>query len=134
MSQESVELVRQIFGHWNEGGIPRERWPEFFDPEVEMDLRGRKVNPAVYEGYDGLARFTSDVGEVWDRFSIELKEIIDVDPRVVSVMRATARGHGSGIEVEGQMAWVWTLRKGRVLRVEGDFDRESALEAAWLSE
>jgi ketosteroid isomerase-like protein len=97
-----------------------------------MDLRGRKINPAVYDGYEGLDRFTSDVGDVWDQFSVNLVELIDADPHVVSVMQVTGRGHGSGIEVEGQLAWVWTLRGGRILRIEGDFDRASALEAVGL--
>ena len=127
-------MVRRILELWNEGRVEPERRPELFDPDIQMDLRGRKFNPAVYDGYDGIDRFVSDVAEVWDQFSIELVEVIDADPQVVSVMQATGRGQGSGIEVEGQMAWVWTLRKGRVVRVEGDFDRASALEAAGLRE
>ena len=101
MSQENVEIVRRILGRWNAGGVGPDRYPEFFDPEVRMDLRGRQINPAVYDGYEGLNRFASDVGEVWDRFSIELVDLIDADSQVVSVMQATGRGHGSGIEVEG---------------------------------
>jgi ketosteroid isomerase-like protein len=134
MSHEDVEAVRRILELWNEGRVAPEHRPELFDPEVRMDLRGRKINPAVYDGYDGLDRFASDVDEVWDQFSVELVELIDANAHVVSVMEATGRGHSSGIEVEGQMAWVWTLRAGRVLRVEGDFDRASALEAAGMRE
>jgi ketosteroid isomerase-like protein len=134
MSQENVEVVRHILGLWNAGGVEPKRRPEFFDPELRMDLRGRKINPAVYDGYEGLDRFASDVAEVWDRFSVELVELIDADPRVVSVMQVTGRGQGSGIEVESLLAWVWTLRDGRVLRVEGDFDRDSALGAAGLGD
>jgi ketosteroid isomerase-like protein len=135
MSQENenMETVRHILGLWNDGVGPEES-REFFDPEIRMDLRGRKINPAIYDGYEGLGRFTSDVAEVWERFSVELVELVDADPHVVSVMRVTGRGQGSGIEVDGQLAWVWTLRDGRILHVEGDFDRESALQAAGLSE
>ena len=135
MSQENVEIVRRVLELWNEGGVVvRDRRPEFFDPEFQMDLRGRKINPAVYDGYEGLDRFGSDVDEVWDQFSIELLELIDADPHVVTVFEATGRGRGSGIEVRAELSWVWTLRGGRVVRVEGDFDRASALEAAGLSE
>jgi uncharacterized protein len=135
MSQENVEIVRRILALWNEGGVvARERRPEFFDPEVRMDLRGRKINPAVYDGYDGLDRFGSDVAEVWDQFSVELVELLDAGPHVVCVFQATGRGHGSGVEVQAELCWVWTLRGGRVLRVEGDLDRASALEAAGLRE
>ena len=84
MSQENVEIVRRVFELWNEGGVVApDRRPEFFDPEVQIDLRGRKINPAVYDGYDGLDRFGSDVDEVWDQFSIELLELIDAGPHVV---------------------------------------------------
>ncbi len=134
MSEENLDVVRRVLGLWNAGGVEPERRPEFFDPELRMDLRGRKINPAVYDGYEGLDRFTSDVAEVWDQFSVESVELIDADPHVVSVMQVTGRGQGSGIEVESQLAWVWTLRDGRILRVEGDFDRESALDAAGLKE
>ena len=135
MSQENVEIVRRVFELWNGGGVVApDRRPEFFDPEVQIDLRGRKINPAVYDGYDGLDRFGSDVDEVWDQFSIELLELIDAGPHVVAVFEATGRGHGSGIEVRAELSHVWTLRGGRVVRVEGDFDRASALEAAGLSE
>ena len=47
MSQENVEIVRRIIGLWNAGGVGPDRYPEFFDPGVRMDLRGRKINPAV---------------------------------------------------------------------------------------
>src|SRR6476620_6666496 len=105
MSQENVEIVRRILGLWNAGGVGPDRYPEFFDPEVRMDLRGRRITPAVYDGYEGLARFASDVCEVWDQCSIELVDLIDSDAQGVSGMRATGRGHGSGIEVEGELAW-----------------------------
>ncbi len=134
MSQENVELVRRIFDLWNGPGMSPAQRPDFFAPEVRFDLSGRKLNPAVYDGYEGLDRFTSEVGEVWDEFSIRLTELIDADPKVVSVMHATGRGRGSGIEIEGAMAWVWTLREGRVVRVDGDFEREQGLEAAGLEE
>jgi ketosteroid isomerase-like protein len=134
MSRENVEKVRRVLDLWNAGGVEPGRRPQFFDPEIRMDLRGRKINPAVYDGYEGLDRFASDVAEVWDQFSVQSVELIDADPHVISVMHVTGRGQGSGIEVESQLAWVWTLRNGRILRVEGDFDRDAALEAAGLSE
>ena len=135
MSQESVELVRRIFEVWNgpEIGVD-ESVQEFFDPAIRMDLTGRKLNPAVYDGYEGITRFTAEVGEVWDDFRIELVELIDLAPCAVSVMRAVAQGRGSGVEVVGEMAWVWTVSDGRVVQVQGDFDRDAALEAAGLSE
>lgn len=92
MSQENVELVRRILELWNGPGVVSdETRSELFDPAIRMDLTGRKINPAVYDGYEGMTRFTSDVGEVWDEFTIELRELIDADPCVVSVMHAKGK-------------------------------------------
>jgi hypothetical protein len=47
----------------------------------------------------------------------------------------SARGRGSGVEVEMQLFAVWTLREGKVLRLTGGYrDRAEALEAAGLRE
>ena len=43
-------------------------------------------------------------------------------------------GKGSGIEVETDTAVVFTVRQGRVIRVQGYLDQATALEAAGLRE
>jgi ketosteroid isomerase-like protein len=51
----------------------------------------------------------------------------------VVVARLVGRGKKSGVEVTREWAYVWTLRHGRALRMEGYGTRAEALEAAGRS-
>ena len=53
--------------------------------------------------------------------------------RVFLVATHGGRGRASGAPVEGETAYVYTLREGKVCRVELFSDRGKALEAAGLS-
>ncbi len=44
------------------------------------------------------------------------------------------RGRGSGVEVDARFYDVYTLRNGKIVRVDEFAEREDALEAAGLSE
>ena len=49
-------------------------------------------------------------------------------------MHEYRRGRGSGIEVETDTAVVFTVREGRVTRIQPYMDQAEALEAAGLEE
>ena len=133
MSQENVEVVRHALGLWNSGAPIGRGGPSSLTQRFEWIFAGaRSTRPSTTGMKASIVYLRRCRGLA--RFSVESVELIDAAPHVVSVMQVTGRGQGSGIEVEGQLAWVWTLRDGRILRVEGDFDRESALEAAGLKE
>ena len=52
-----------------------------------------------------------------------------VGNQVAVVLRYTARGRSSGVEVEGRESALWTLRDGRVVRYAWFHDPQEALEA-----
>lgn len=136
MSEENVEVVREVMALL--GSAARgERVPELlkhFDPEVRIDMTRRVLNPAVYEGHEGLRRLGEDVGDVWAEFRVEPERFIDAGDRVIVVETRYGRGIGSGVEVETRSGVIWTLRDGKVIRWETDLAPEEALEAAGLSE
>jgi ketosteroid isomerase-like protein len=69
------------------------------------------------------------------RFDIE--ESRGIDDRVFLVATHHGRGRGSGVLVEQRMAYVYTVREGKVSRLElwsGPDCREAALGAIGLSE
>jgi ketosteroid isomerase-like protein len=74
--------------------------------------------------------------EPWDGWPAwEPQEILDADDKVVALIRFSARGKGSGAEVESHVWNLWTFRDGKLVEFKyfGD-DRAAALEAAGLSE
>jgi ketosteroid isomerase-like protein len=66
------------------------------------------------------------------RFQIE--DARSSGDRVFLVATHGGRGRASGAPVEGETAYVYTVRDGKISRVELCADRDEALEAAGLSE
>ena len=134
MPQENVELARAQYERWNAGEL--DAWVAAFDPEAEylssvtaaLDGRGE------YVGHEGIRRFINEYLEGWEYFRLEPTEYLDAGTRVVVVMRATARGRGSGVRVERDLAHVWTFRGSRAIRHQSFASRQEALEAVGLSE
>ena len=133
MPQENVELARAQYERWNAGEL--EAWVEAFDPEAEylssvtaaLDGRGE------YVGHEGIRRFISEYLEGWEYFRLEPAEYLDAGTRVVVVMRVTARGRGSGVRVERDLAHVWTFRGSTAIRHQSFASRQEALDAVGLS-
>jgi ketosteroid isomerase-like protein len=136
MSQENVEIVRQVY----DAATRRDAATvlALYDPEVELDnTRLQIVGGAggVYHGHDGLRSFFGAWHEAWESTEYDYDELIDAGgEHVISVVTRRARGRASGAEVELRVALVWTLREGKVIRVAWYPTREEALEAAGLEE
>jgi hypothetical protein len=75
MSQENVEIVRQVIDAWNRN--EQERASRFLDPDVILDATQRVVNPKTYAGIEGMRAMLADRDEVWDEFRLEPNEFID---------------------------------------------------------
>jgi ketosteroid isomerase-like protein len=132
MSQQNVEVVKQGFEAFALDGwqalLPFLH-PEFeaiTSPEVAME-------PDTYRGEEGVRRYFESFEEAMEdiRFLPE-GEFLDAGDKVFVPFRLAARGKETGIEVEQPAFQVWTLRGGKLLRVEVFGAREAALEAAGL--
>jgi ketosteroid isomerase-like protein len=133
MSRENVELVRQGFQ-----AFLREDWEQIvggLDPSVEVIEPPGVVGSRVYYGREGFVKAMKAWPSQWDDFRAELVKVIDAnDEQVVWLTRHHGRGKGSGIEIEGEIAYVTTFRDGMVVRWEMFWSLTDALEAARLSE
>jgi uncharacterized protein len=72
--------------------------------------------------------------DVYEDMRVEAREFIDGGDKVIVTGRARATARESGMPLESDVALVWTLRDGRLIRNEVFTDRREALEAAGLSE
>ena len=104
---------------------------------MELDARGalgELVGAGVYHGHDGVRRFYRAYYEAWGHVDYEIEELLDLDERVVSVVKNHGRGRASGIDLEWSVPGVWTVREGKIVRVVFFSSREEALEAAGVGE
>jgi ketosteroid isomerase-like protein len=141
LSAENVELVRRITQVLPESIQPDEvedlltdeLLVQFFDPEMEWQAAAQSTMAGEpYRGYDGIRQFWSDLLSAWDEYGIEIQRLIDGGDQVAAVMRM--RGWIRGVEIDEVWSALWTLRNGKVLRIEGFSSPDGALLAAGLEE
>jgi ketosteroid isomerase-like protein len=134
MSQENVEIVRQVFE-----SLERRDWDSMahlFDPNVEQ----HGTVGGIEEGHvaRGLLQvrqvWEKEDDEIWDEHRLEPQEFIDAGDQVVVFQREYQRGKSSGVELVIDTASILDLRGGRIVRMQGYMDRAAALEAVGLSE
>ena len=134
MSEENVNVVKAFL----DASVRRDmtRVAELVDPEVELHgTVGGVQEGRVYRGLAEVIREYDVVdGEAWEERRIEPEKFLDADDHVVVLFHEYRRGKGSGVELENDTAAVFTVRDGRVVRMQGFMDRGAALEAAGLSE
>jgi ketosteroid isomerase-like protein len=134
MSEENVNVVRAYL----DASLRRDmtELAGLVDPEVELHgTVGGVQEGQVYRGLAEVIREYDEVGgEAWEERRIEPEGFRDADDEVLVLFHEFRRGRGSGVELEAETAAVFTVREGRVLRIQGFLDRAAARNAAGLSE
>ena len=136
MSRANVEVVRQVYEA--AARHDTEEVLSLYDPDVEWVLahhpRGEMFGGGSTWGHEGLRAWFRAWYEAFDDFEHKCEELIDAGEHVVSVGTDRGRGRESGVQVEQEVAAVWTVRDGKVVRVVWWPSREEALEAVGLRE
>jgi ketosteroid isomerase-like protein len=138
MSQRNVEFVQRIYADYGADWTKVSsvaHLERLVDPAIRIDLSRRELNPAVYEGYEGMRRSAEEVREVWEDWRIEAERFVDAgEGRVLVVERYGGRGRESGVRLQGRAAAIWTLRAGRVVGLEIGVPIEEAFAALGLAQ
>ncbi len=111
-----------------------ERAAELIDPNVEMrgTIGGLEEGRVARGLPEILGSFEASDLEAWEERRLEPQKFLHNNDLVVMLMHEYRRGKGSGVEVELDTAVVFTVRDGRVTRIQGYLDQVAALEAAGL--
>ena len=135
MSQENVEIVRELYDAFNRGELDAHLWilaPDFVWQGAQEipDLAG------AYHGAEGVRRYLAKLMEVFNDYRMVPEEFIDGGgERVLVLAREGGRGKGSGIAVQtNPTGHLWTIRDGRPVRMDSYWERANALRALGLEE
>ncbi|MGZ5354769.1 MAG: nuclear transport factor 2 family protein [Solirubrobacterales bacterium] len=132
MSRENVEVVRNLCQHWARGDLA---FSDPFDPDVEFS-RTAPEGSGVSGRWLGLKEVSAGFGEyvrAFTEFRLEAERIIDLDDeRVLVFSRHTGRGKRSGVPTEHELGELFTVRDGKIVRVDFYWDRAEAFEVAGL--
>jgi ketosteroid isomerase-like protein len=124
MSHENVEIVRRfLVGDFDEALM-------YVDPDIVWN----PVEESSAQGHDAVRASTARWKSEWDDYELTPEEFADAGDHVVATVRFRARGRGSGIEVDARLYDVFTLRHGKIVRMDQFTERSEALEAVGLRE
>ena len=127
MSEENVELVRRIHEAWDRDDFVNELVAE----DVEYINPDYAVEPGTRRGRDtfNLVRHT-----IQD-FTVTVDRIVDTGgDDVVVLVCFTALGPGSGVELSGELGYIWTLQNGVAVRFRWFASHREALNAVGIYE
>jgi ketosteroid isomerase-like protein len=83
-----------------------------------------------FHGPAGVVEEARRWEEMWSDYRFEVQDLIDAGDKVVLLYHQVGRAKESGVEVEERAGWVYTLRAGKIARVEMFQNRAAALRAA----
>ncbi len=104
---------------------------DFLAPEIEWKVRTDLPDARLYRGHEGIRELMSHFDEVMEDMWFQHQELIAVgEEQVLAPLRWGGRGKGSGVDFdEGREAWLFTVRAGRITRVEEFATKQQALTA-----
>jgi ketosteroid isomerase-like protein len=146
MSQENVEIVKGFLPAPDVNIVPLVRDDElwlalvdashisFAHADYESVLKGLPDGDKTYVGADGERALWLDWLAPWVSYRVGAEEYVDLGERVLVRSYAFGRSEASTAEVKLTHGDIWTIRRGKLARVEYYTTRAEALKAAGLEE
>ncbi|MGI9020499.1 MAG: nuclear transport factor 2 family protein [Solirubrobacterales bacterium] len=132
MSEENLQVVRAVFDAFSRGDTAA--LLELMDPSVVFTPIPETPDVQSFHGHEGVLQGLAQSIDIWDDFSVELREMRDFDDHVLASLRWWGRGPSSGIQMEVDICGLYTFREGKIVRWQFFASEQQALEAAGLSE
>jgi ketosteroid isomerase-like protein len=134
MSKENVDVVLDQFAATNERDFPRAM--SHYAEDVELVVHPDAfLQSGTFTGRDAVGEWFGDWFRTFEPgYHFEIEEARDLGD--VVFLNASHRGHGrtSGAEVHGQTGYLYTVRDGKIARVEIYPNPAAALQATGLSD
>jgi ketosteroid isomerase-like protein len=130
MSQENVEIVREIWDAFERGGFPA----ELFDESAEWRTASDLPDTETCRGHAAIQRMLATGWENVLDPGLRAEEMVDAGDCVLVRWRGWGKGRGSGLPIDWHEAHSYELRDGTVVTVCEFRSWEEALAAAGLSE
>ncbi len=85
-----------------------------------------------YPGVGGFREALGDWITPYERFRLEIDEVVPVDDRLVFLVRQVGTTKHGAVEIETPSASIWDLENGQIKRTTYYIDQQTAREAAGL--
>ena len=128
---DNVQLLMRMYEVWDAQDLPAVL--KLLDPEFEWVNPTYAVHPGIRRGHKGMEQVMANLHESFEVQSRRLGEVEELGQgRVLWHTVFCARGRDSGAAIEVDEQHLWTMRDGKILRLQWFHDAEEAREAADL--
>jgi ketosteroid isomerase-like protein len=126
MSTQDVDTIRRLLDAFNRGDFAA---LDELDAEAELQDEPRIPGAGWSHGHRGAVDWAVKLWESFGRLSFEISEPVGAEESLLVHWRATGKGKRSGIDVDMDGYCLFSMRLGKVRRVEFYESREEALHA-----
>lgn len=119
MSRENVEIVRLFLLAEVEDAMA------YADPDIVWN----PAEESAGHGHDAIRESLERWKGEWDDYELLPEEFEHMGDRVLVTVRVRGRGRGSGVEIDARFYDVFTLRDGKIVRMDQFTEQSEALEA-----
>jgi len=128
MSEENVDLVRRTIGAYFSGDESALR--EAVRDDVTVTTRPDQPDARDHHGTDGLLEFLGEWAEAWENYSFDVLRVWDQGDRVYLTARQGGHGKRSGVPIDDEVTFVFSVRDGRIARLQMFATEQQALLVA----
>jgi ketosteroid isomerase-like protein len=130
MSQESVDIVLAQYEATNDRDFPRAMGYYAEDVELVVDAEA-SLERGTFRGREAVGRWFGNWLSTFEPgYHFDVTEARDLGDVVLLVAGTHGRGRTSGAEVQGEVAYLYEVRNGKIVRAELFANRAAALQAA----
>ena len=128
MSENPVEVIRQVAERINAGDI--EGMLELYDEAIVHQPSPEWPDAEPTKGKAAFREITEDWMSLWQSMEIETETVEAYGDRVLAIGSWRTTGRVSGVEGTMPIQIVYTVRDGRITRLEWFADHDAAVAAA----
>jgi ketosteroid isomerase-like protein len=132
MSRTNVEIVQRAMAAYM--GNDETTVRKLAAPDIVISGRPDQPDVRDHHGYDGMLRASAEWLEAWDEHTMEAARVWDAGNFVFVVTRESGRGKISGVPLETESIFVYTLSQDTIVRIQIFGSEREALEAVGLAE
>ena len=130
MSEENVRVIRGLYEAFGRGDVPTVLG------DLDQSIEWREAENFIYADrnpYIGPQAVLEGVfmrlGTEWDGFAVAPEDVLDAGDRVVVLGTYSGTYKATGRKVRAQMAHIWSLRDGKVMKFQQYTDTKQFAQA-----
>jgi ketosteroid isomerase-like protein len=125
--------MKDAFARWNTGDRTFDL--DTVDPEVELHSPLTSTRGAPYRGHAGFSQWLRDIDEQFAEWELRVAEWKPLeDGRLLGLGEIHARGRESGVELDQDLAWLFSFRRDKLLRYDAFYDHDEGRRAAGIED